>query len=412
MAQFNFANNQSSASSNNSVNEAYSALNTLQQLFHTGIHFANTDGYWRLTGLESNPGLANLDFAEFFEPVFRPGHKKSFLEADGNMKAPAKGYESIMHGRVSSMVGLYKGLAATPRVIGQAFFMYSAGVTNWHLHACRIARTYGCQADLTSILESETVPEHEKKNIRNRSLALCICAFTLYEGSGALGGYNAQQWNLWARVFGMETPLQMGDHFVAAKEAAECCEKLRKAEGMSEKKSLFMKWLPLGYPGLPEGVGEILFTYWYWVNLYTSIESGSLQPDNTNPNHMGAILSGFIRRAAKGLLIATKFSLTEAFKPDAGDGDPLSLVTVISSEEEKITEMLSTAEGPSPFGKWVISMMEVQLDRMSLVEDIAKRAAIAEQNPQAKADMAKSGLAAAMSQRGKTRFARLPKKDK
>ena len=401
-------------SNNNSIdtnNSNAQALDTLHELFHTGVHFAGPDGYWRKLGLQENPGLANLEFHEFFEPVFRAGHKKSFLDSEGNMKAPGKGYESIMHGRVKSMVGLYKGLAASPRVIGQAFFMYSVGVVNWHLHASRVARNFGCEPNLTSILECDNVPDNEKKNIQTRSMALSVCAFTLYEGAGALGGYNAQQWNLWARVFGTETPLQMGDHFVSGEEAAKCCKELREAESLADKKALFMKWLPLGYPGLPEGVGEILFGYWSWVDLYGRIESGSLQPDNTNPNHMGAILAGFLRRAAKGLLVATKYSLTDVFKPDAGDGDPLSLVSVISSEEVKITEMLSTAEGPSPFGKWVINMMEVQLDRMTLVEDIAKRAAIAEANPQAAGEMSKMGLASKMSQRGRTRFARLPKKD-
>lgn len=401
MAQFNLSNQTAS------VSNAQNNMQTLQELFHVGIHFAGPDGYWRKLGLKENPGLANLEFADFFEPVFRSTHKKSFLNAEGVMKTPKKGEESIMHGRVSSMVGLYKGLAASPRVIGQAFFMYSAGVVNWHLHACRIARTWGCQPNLPSILECSEVPEHEKKGIETRSMALSICAFTLYEGAGALGGYNAQQWNLWARVFGQGTPLQMGDHFVTAEEAAKCCEELRNAETMGEKKSLFLKWLLLGYPGLPEGVGDILFGYWYWVDIYTRIESGFLEPDPTNPNHMGAVLAGFLRRAAKGLLVATKFSITDTFKLDAGLGDPLALVAIISSQEEKFVELLSTKEGPSPFGQWIISMMDVQLDRMTLVEDIAKRAALAEANPEAGKNMAKIGLAYKMSQRGRTRFARL-----
>lgn len=378
----------------------------LLELLDTGISFAGPDGYWRKEGYKENPGLANLEFADFFEPVWRPDHKKSFLDTEGNFKLNKKGEESIMHGRVGSLLDLYNGLALTPRVIGQAFFMYSAGCVNWHLHALRLSRKGKCDPDLASILRCNQISKEEKDMIKKRSQALSVCAFTLYEGSGALGGYNAKQWNFWGRIWGMETPLQMGSEFLSAADAGAACAEFNNAE-THEKKALFKRWLPLGYPNLPEGVDDMLWTYYSWVELYQSFEAGFEEPEEDDGNHMGAVLAGFVRRAAKGYLVAPKYDIHKAFASEPGFGTPVPLVEYMLDHEEEISQLLQSHTGLSAFGQWVVRIISAQSDRCEIVEDIVARGEVAMQNSETAKRMAKEGLAYRMSQRGKTRFNRI-----
>ena len=373
--------------------------NVLKELLATGIHFAGPQGYWRKLGLTQDPGLASLEFSEFFEPVWRPGHKKSFLDGEGKMAVG-------MHGRSKDMLKLYNGLVTTTRIIGAAFFMYSVGVVNWHLHACRISRTYGCAPDLSSILEAATVPQKEKDGIEIRSMALSVCAFTLYEGSGALGGYSAQPWELWARLYGEPTPLEMKGYKVSREEAVECFGKYEAAED-AEKRTLFSSWLRLGYPDLPEGVDRILWSYYNWTQLYKGFEGGWEEPEKENPNHLGALIAGFSRRAAKGYVLNQSMDLLRALGPEAGPKDPVPLCQWIDQYKEEVETLLTDWGGISPFGQWLLSQVEYHFDRIALLYDIADRAQVASANPEAARGYAKQGLAYKLSKGGKTRFRRM-----
>jgi hypothetical protein len=314
-----------------------------------------------------------------------------------------------MHGRSPSadFIGLYRGLVGSARIIGQAFFMYSSGCMNWHLHANRLSRTYGCQPILSSILESEKVPQKEKNSMYTRSLALSVCAFTVYEGAGALGGYDAEVWNFWSRVLGQETPLAMKGHWVSREEAQKCASEFAEAE-VPVKKALFLKWLALGYPDLPEGVGKILWGYYHWTELYQGFEKGFMVPKFDPPvqDHLGAILAGFLRRAAKGYIVAPSMDLHRALASEAGSSDPMPLVQYINLEEEKFVQLLSDKDGLSPFGQWLMRMVDAQSTRMELVEGIVARGEEVQQTKDS-SKFKSQGLATKMSQRGRTRFARL-----
>lgn len=374
---------------------------TIKELLQIGIQFAGPQGYWRKLGLKEDPGLANLEFADFFEAVWRPSHKKSFLEEEGHLKTEMHG---VSPG--SDMTSLYKGLVMTTRVIGMAFFMYSVGCVHWHLHACRVSRKFKCPPNLSGILECPNVPDHEKEAVYQRSMALSVCAFTLYEGSGALGGYSAGVWELWSRIWGVETPLPQNGKGVAFKEAQECSKKFSQAEP-PEQKGMFLQWLRKGYPDLPKGVDNNLWAYFSWVQLYQSFEAGWVEPEIENPNHRGAILAGFFRRAAKGYLVAPSYDLHRTFKSDSGKGDPRPLVEFLDAHKEDFEMLLTDHQGLSPMGQWILKMVDLQFVRLDMVAEIVGRGEAALNNPDIARSMAQSGLAYKMSQRGRTRFARI-----
>jgi hypothetical protein len=367
-------------------------ISELTQLL--GVNFASPKGYWYVQGLEPSEGLASTDFTDFFEPVHKTGHKKAFLDENGNLKK--KEGSSILHGKEATLMGLYKGLILTPRVIGQGFFMYSSAVVQWHLHAARISRTYGCGATLNEILEGKDVPQEEKEKHKLRSLALAITAFTIYEGAGALGGYNAQQWNLWSRIWGEQTPLKMGEHFVDWAEALECAARFQSEEDQNIRKKMFKDWFFLGYPSIPKEVGDLIWVYYRLVEQYQKFEQGwGDAPDLENPNDRAAIWAGVFRRAAKGLLINKGVALKDVF---AGDSPAIPLSRFILAKDEVFMADFQGNLGLTPFGEWMKYQITLAGERSLLVEAQAQMELDADNNP------SEQGPQNRLSQKGKVRF--------
>ena len=239
-------------------------------------------------------------------------------------------------------------------------------------------------------------------------MALSVCAFTIYEGSGALGGYSAQAWELWARLWGVPTPLEMKGKRVTEEEALKCYNNYALAEPDAQRQ-LFCAWLKLGYPELPAGVDRILWSYYNWTQLYKNFEGGWSEPEPDNPNHLGALIAGFSRRAAKGYVLNQNMDLLKALGPDAGSFDPVPLVQLLDHNREAVETLLTDWKGISPYGRWLLDQMEYQFDRIGLLYDIADRHQVAQANPEAARTYAKQGLAANLSKGGKARFRRMKK---
>jgi hypothetical protein len=358
--------------------------------------YAGPEGYWRCRGFEEFPGYEELPFWDFFEPTHEPSHKKSFLDETGKMK------KGVMHGEVDSLLPLYNGITRSATIIGNAFFMYSNAITNLQLVLNSFSKKYKVPAALPALLA--VVNDTDGHILRTKALATRWIAFIGYEGGGALGGYSAEVWSFWSRMLGMAMVEPVTNKkgevldYVDTAEARSCQAEYYEADAGGKFK-LFSEWWTMGYSSTPTHILKDLFHYWDSLQYYKALERGAVDFELEDTSRVQAAFYGFMRRAAKGRLVATAYSLEEAY----GSGEVVPLVDYLMLHGELnplLDAMLKDYTGGySVYGAFAINLLNLNSLRSEMVAEVVEQI-------EAEAMGAPNRMVKRLSQRGNAKTGR------
>ena len=358
--------------------------------------YAGPEGYWRCRGFDTFPGYEELPFWDFFEPTHEPSHKKSFLDETGKMK------KGVMHGEVDSLLPLYNGITRSATIIGNTFFMYSNAITNLQLVLNSFSKKYKVPAALPALLAvANTVDGHI---LRTKALATRWIAFIGYEGGGALGGYSAEVWSFWSRMLGMgmvePVTNKKGEilDYVEGPEARDC-QAAYYEEDKEGKFKLFSKWWTMGYPSTPTHILKDLFHYWDSLQYYKALERGGVDFELEDTSRVQAAFYGFMRRAAKGRLVATAYSLEEAY--GSGEAVPLVDYLMLHGELNPLLDAMlkDYTGGYSVYGAFAINLLNLNSLRSEMVAEVVEQI-------EAEAMGAPNRMVKRLSQRGNAKTGR------
>lgn len=357
---------------------------------------ADEQGYWKARGHEEFPGWAALPFADFFEDLSGPGkkgdgHKKMWLTPNGGMK---EGRLSDCRG---SLIPLYGGIIETQRsIVSAGFFWYSALIVQLHLTLAYYSRKLDVAPTVKAVVESGN--EKAAADVKCRAIALRVAAFIVYEGDG-LGGYKPENWAFYGRLFGKACPTD--DSILDGGQAADAAKAYKEASP-EERVRMFTDWWNLvhcdkdGTPSYPDEVVRHLHTAHVLVSRYRQMESPMCPKDNlfdvTCKEDIQAALSGFFRRSAKGH--------AEAVAYDSNDTNVHRFSDMLVDEDGevlgKVTTYLTDNSGClSPFGDYLVNLLEIHQLRNELVDRIVAR--------DEESAEAKEGFSTKLSKRGRRR---------
>jgi hypothetical protein len=365
----------------------------VRELLSKKAIYASEAGYWKARGFEDFPGWSKLPFADFFEDLSQTtgeGHKKMWLNPDGTFKAGRLSYSC------DTLMSLYNGIQLTQqRIVSAGFFIYSALIVNLHIRMANYSRKYGCEANVPAILEVANAAD--KKDLENRALALRISAYLIYEGDG-LGGYSDPVWKLWGRIFGIACP--DNPSVLSAQEAQEGNEEWKEADD-EERKQLFYEWwcdINETHAKVPQAIVNHIYVGFKLVNRYQRMESPSCPEeflfDPKSTFDCQAAICGFFRRSAGGY--------SESKGHDSNDltNVPNYLAESLADAEGKVRKLLTGHNGLTPFGTYIINLMELTLRRIDIVSKVVERQ---NSDHQAIEGMVKKGFAVRLNKRGRVR---------
>lgn len=371
---------------NNKVNLA------LIQELNTPAVMADEQGYWKARGMEEFPGWAELPFKDFFEDLSTErgdGHKKMWLNPDGTIKA------NRLSDKRESLIPLYSGIVDTQRLIVSAgFFWYSALIIQLHLILAYYSRSLDVVPTVKAVVESGNAAAAE--DVKSRTIALRVAAFIVYEGDG-LGGYKAENWAFYGRLFGQACPTCKS--ILDIDGAAQAQKEYKEADDAG-KLQLFTKWWNLIHSN--KSTGEALYsntvikhlhTAFRMVTRYQLMESPfcpeDLLFDKNNSFDIQSALAGFFRRSSKGL--------GEAGAYDSNNTDVHRFSDMLVDDEykplAKVNRFLTGKNGLTPFGEYIINIIEIHQLRNELVDRITERDEDSVE--------AKEGFATRLSKRGR-----------
>ena len=346
--------------------------NRLIEELNNGAIFADEQGYWKSRNHNEFPGwawrdsdnkLKCLPFADFFEDLSSAkGHKKMWLNTNGQM------LEGRLSDKRDTLIPLYEGIQQTMRsIVSTGYFMYSAGIVSLHLNLAYWSRKLQCAPTVKAVVEA--APNEEvRKDILNRASGLRVIAFICYEGDG-LGSYNHKVWKFWGRLLGKTAPTHPS--FISEDEVQKCSREFRDAD-MPTKRRLFTEWWNDVHPGYEDGVVSFMCTTYLLAKRYGAMESPRCSKDNMFDSKSSfdiqAALCGFFRRSAVGLGEARTYDANEQKNPAHRLSDML-----LSVDRDKLERMLTGHEGITPFGEYMLNMLDIHELRNELVDRIVSR---------------------------------------
>lgn len=369
--------------------------NLVNELLAGGM-YCDPQGYWKSRGFEENPGWHKLPFADFFENLSDPrGHKKMWLNPDGTFQ---KGKASF---KCDSLMPLYEGILATQyHIVAPAFFWYSALVVNLHLNLAYYSKKLKCEPNLRACYEAGS--DKDKADIKARAMACRAIAFIGYEGDG-LGGFAEKSWLFWGRIGG-KTPDSVvikdksGEVIFNKEIANEDFAYFNSSKRTDdEKKELFYEWWTELHPGYSRAVVDKIYAAHKMVKLYQQLESpyGSVSFEEDNQTHVQAVLCGFFRRSAVGIAEAKAYDSNDLDNPANRFADMLQL------GREKMEKLLTGNNGITPFGNYLLEVLDINSTRNSIVDTIVSRQS---EDDNTKNSLLSEGFKTKVSKRGRARL--------
>ena len=330
----------------------------------SSVLFADEQGYWKGRGYEEFPGWENLPFADFFENLSKQvGHKKMWLNPDGKFKAGRLSYSN------ESLMPLYNGIKETQRrIVSAGFFIYSALIVNLHMRLAYYSRLLKVRPSMKAIFE--VANEEQKLDLTYRALALRVAAYLVYEGDG-LGGYSDKVWLLWGRIFNIPCP--DNPELLDKDELADDAQAWFFASD-EERRGLFLQWwaeIDEAHAKVNPNIVNQIYTGYKLYTRYQLMESPvcplefQFNPESTFD--VQAALCGFFRRSAGGL--------TEAKAMDISDihMQPHRFVDMLIKAKPKVIGLLKGHVGITPFGKYILSMVDLTDRRVEMIMEVLKR---------------------------------------
>lgn len=364
----------------------------VQELLAGGM-YADHKGYYLARGFSEKPGLAELPFADFFENLSDPkGHKKMWLNPDGTFKVGRTSFEC------DGLMPLYGGIVDTQqKIVSMGFFMYSALVVSLHLNLAFYSRKLDCSPDVRSVYEKAEALGNTKvmSDIRARALACRVAAFIIYEGDG-LGGYSDKVWHLWGRLYGVECPAN--PEILSSEEAKACKEAWNEASD-EVRKDLFKRWWGKVHPETETVVVDKLYAAYKIVKRYQTMESPNCPPDQFFDSESNfdvqAALTGFFRRSAVGMGEA------KAYDANSLEEQAHRFSDMLDGSIDKLKGLVKGNNGITPFGEYILNVLNLNLRRSELVDTIIERQ---KDDDETKKQNLAEGFRMRVSKRGRARL--------
>lgn len=369
----------------------------LNELLTSGDRYVNHEGYYRVLGYKDPPCWSKLPFIDFFEPCHETTHKKCLIGNDGQGKRNNK------TSKVKSLMPLYDGIISTQSIVQISFGMYSASVVNAGLLASLYSQQAKTSANFYDLTHSKNLNHEQKERLRNLATTIRYIAFTLYEGHG-LSGYTYPIWPIWGRILGRDTPTKPQgkddpSKYISFKEGEDFSKLLDSYIASSpelEKGSDLLEsiWAEVD-SNIKPAVVRSIYIYYAMYKLYTQFESGLSSPDLfQKPNekdwvpsmwHFQCCLAGFLRRAAKGLIVSKSYSLNEVkgigLDDDTQAKRRLPLVLPVynylynlkdpKTGRINLYEKFSDHKGDlTPFGELVDNLVKLHIERLGTADEI------------------------------------------
>lgn len=362
--------------------------------------YADHQGYWKSRGYQENPGWAakGIPFADFFENLSDSegdGHKKMWLNPDGSFKEGKTSFEC------EGLMPLYGGIVDTQQqIVSACFFMYSASVVSLHLNLAFYSRKLGCSPDLQSCYNAGS--DKVKEDLEARALACRIVAFIGYEGDG-LGGFSEKVWPFYGRLFGkvpQGVVLTDQDGKVTFNEAIAKESKDKWDESTDEERQeLFYQWWSEIHPGYKRAVVNKIYSAFKILKRYQMMESPNCPPDmQFNPEvqfDVQAAICGFFRRSAVGLGEARAYDANEFNNPANRFSDMLTMA------QSAVERLVTGHKGVTPFGEYLLEVLDLQMRRNALVDNIVARQ---QDDEETKKQSLAEGFRMRVSKRGRARL--------
>ena len=133
------------------------------------------------------------------------------------------------------------------------------------------------------------------------------------------------------------------------------------------------------------------------VKLYQQLESpyGSVSFEEENQLHVQAVLCGFFRRSAVGIAEAKAYDSNDLDNPANRFADMLQL------NREKMEKLLTGSNGITPFGDYMLEVLDINSTRNSIVDTIVSRQS---EDDNTKNSMLSEGFKTKVSKRGRARL--------